>query len=181
MSRITTVSNDNANTEQAELFEGIHASLGTVPNFLRVLANSPTALKAFLGLHAIANEGSLKPQTRERIALALAEKNSCKYCLSAHSAIAQGAGLSREEIDASRDGASADAREAAAIQFALALAEHKGDVSNSELLAVRNAGFNDADIVEIITHTGMNILTNILAKSSRVAIDFPTVELKQAS
>ena len=45
--------------------------------------NGDAALKAFLGLHGIAGEGSLDPQTRERIALALAQQNSCEYCLSA--------------------------------------------------------------------------------------------------
>jgi len=46
---------------------------------------------------------------------------------------------------------------------------------------VRAAGYTDADIVEIITHVGMNILTNILGKASRVEIDFPKVELKLAA
>jgi hypothetical protein len=38
--------------------------------------------------------------------------------------------------------------------------------------------FGKVEIVEIITHVGMNILTNILGKASRVDIDFPKVELK---
>jgi len=46
---------------------------------------------------------------------------------------------------------------------------------------VRNAGYSESDIVEIITHVGMNLLTNILGKASRVDIDFPKVELKKAS
>ncbi len=54
-------------------------------------------------------------------------------------------------------------------------------VEQAELLEVRNAGYSDAEIVEIITHVGMNILTNILGKASRVEIDFPRVELKLAS
>jgi hypothetical protein len=40
-----------------------------VLNFLKVFANSPAALRAFVGLHGIAAEGSLDPQTRDRIAL----------------------------------------------------------------------------------------------------------------
>ncbi|MDD5028744.1 MAG: carboxymuconolactone decarboxylase family protein, partial [Rhodoferax sp.] len=84
MSRITAVSNENANTEQRSLFDAIQGQLGMVPNFLRVFAHSPDALKAFLGLDHIANHGSLDGATRERIALALAQKNQCEYCLSAH-------------------------------------------------------------------------------------------------
>ena len=152
-----------------------------VPNFLKVFANSPAALRAFLGLHGIANEGSLDPQTRERIALAMAEKNACQYCVSAHSAIGRKAGLDNAEIEANRAGTSQDAKAKSAVKFARALADNNGEVTTAELLEVRNAGYSDADIVEIITHVGMNILTNILGKASRVEIDFPTVELQKAS
>jgi uncharacterized peroxidase-related enzyme len=152
-----------------------------VPNFLRVLANSPAALRAFLGLHTIAGEGSLDAQTRERIALTLAQKNACQYCVSAHTAIGRKAGLNGVEIEANRAGGSQDAKAAAAVKFARALAEHHGEVTTAEILEVRNAGYSESDLVEIITHVGMNTLTNVLAKASRVEIDFPQVELKLAS
>lgn len=181
MSRIKSVSYHEANKEQAELYDAITASLGMVPNFLKVFANSPAALKSFLGLHGIANEGSLDPQTRERIALAVAEQNACQYCVSAHTAIGRKAGLDNDEIEANRAGTSQDAKAAAAVKFAQALVEHSGEVTNAELAEVRDAGYSESDIVEIITHVGMNILTNILGKASRVEIDFPTVELNKAA
>ena len=181
MSRINIVTNETATTEQQELFSAINAQLGIVPNFLKVFANSPTALKGFLGLHTIANEGSLNNLTKERIALALAQQNACQYCVSAHTAIGSKAGLSGAEIEANRAGTSQDAKAAVAVKFAKALAEHNGEVTTTELLTVRNAGFSESDIVEIITHVGMNILTNILGKASKVAIDFPNVELYQSN
>jgi len=181
MSRINVVENQQANQEQAELYSVITASLGSVPNFLKVLANSPAALKAFLGLHGISSAGSLDPQTRERIALTLAEQNGCQYCVSAHTAIGRKAGLDNDEIEANRSGTSRDARAEAAVKFARALVEHTGEVTNSELDEIRDAGYSESDIVEIITHVGMNVLTNILAKASRVEIDFPKVELKKAA
>jgi uncharacterized peroxidase-related enzyme len=181
MSRINVVSHEHANAEQKALLDAIQSQLGMVPNFLKVFANSPAALRAFLGLHGIAGEGSLEAQTRERIALALAQQNGCQYCVSAHAAIGRKVGLDAAEIEASRAGTSNDARAAAAVRFAKALAERNGDVGTAELLAVRNAGYGDAEIVEIITHVGMNVLTNILGKASRVEIDFPKVELRLAA
>lgn len=181
MSRINVVERDTADLDQTALFDAIHNQLGMVPNFLKVFANSPVALKAFLGLHEIAGNGSLDPQTRERIALTLAEKNSCQYCLSAHTAIGRKAGLNSAEMDANREGTSQDAKAATAVKFAQALVEHKGEVTNDEIQELRDAGFSESDIVEIITHTGMNFLTNIVAKASRVAIDFPKVELRDSA
>lgn len=181
MARINVVTHETANAEQKALFTAIQSQLGIVPNFLKVFANSPQALKAFLGLHGIANGGSLDPQTRERIALALAQQNACEYCLSAHTVIGRKAGLNGAEIEANRAGTSKDAKAAAAVKFALALVKHTGDVTTAELADVRSANYSDAEIVEIITHVGINILTNILGKASRVDIDFPKVELKLAA
>lgn len=181
MSRINIVSVDAANPEQRALLDAVQSQLGVVPNFLKVFANSPTALRAFLGLFGIAGDGRLEPQTRRRIALALAQQNACEYCLSTHSALAQQDGLSTAEVEASRAGTSQDAKAAAAVKFARALVEHMGEVTTAELLEVREAGYDDAEIVEIITHVGMNILTNILGKASRVEIDFPKVSLTSAA
>ena len=64
MSRINVVETNTATNEQAELLSAIQAKLGMVPNFLKVFANSPSALRAFLGLHSISEEGSLDPKTR---------------------------------------------------------------------------------------------------------------------
>lgn len=181
MSRITTISNEIANAEQLALLDAIKQQLGRVPNFLRIFANSPEALKAFLGLHHIANHGSLDAATRERIAVALAQQNQCEYCLSAHSAIGHQAGLNDAELAINRAGSSQDAKAAVAIKFARSLVEHMGEVTTAELQAMRNAGFSESDIVEVITHVGMNVLTNMLGKASRVDIDFPKVELKLAA
>ena len=181
MSRLTIIDNSNANAEQQALLTAIEGQLGMVPNFLKVFANSPVALRAFLGLHGIASAGSLDAQTRERIALALAQQNGCQYCVSAHTAIGKKSGLSGNEISAARHGTSEDAQAAIAVKFATSLMEKKGDVSAIEIAELRSAGVTDSDIVEIITHVGMNFLTNILGKASKIDIDFPEVALPLAA
>ena len=98
MSRINVITTENANAEQKALLDAIQSQLGMVPNFLKVFANSPAALRAFLGLHGIAGEGNLDARTRERIALALAQQNACQYCVSAHTAIGRKAGLGAADL-----------------------------------------------------------------------------------
>ncbi|MBT5073322.1 MAG: peroxidase-related enzyme [Kordiimonadaceae bacterium] len=181
MSRINTVTPETANLDQKNLLNAIEGQMGMVPNFLGVLAQSPDALKAFLGLHEIAAGGALDPQTRERIALVIAEENACEYCVAAHTAIGRKAGLTTSEIESNRAGSSQDARAAAAVEFARNLNEHKGDLTQAEFEAVRAAGYSDAEIVEIITHVGMNILTNLIGKAVQVEIDFPKIELLKAA
>lgn len=181
MARVTVIDPQTATGEARELLDAVQAGLGMVPNFIRVLANSPAALNAFLGLHAIAGTGLLGPKTRERIALAVAEQNACQYCVSAHTAIGRKAGLDNQEILQNRRGRSSDARAEAALAFARALVEHTGQVSSSEFDAVRAAGHSDGEIIEIITHVAMNIFTNLLGKATQVDIDFPRIDLNQAA
>jgi uncharacterized peroxidase-related enzyme len=181
MSRVAVIDPRSATGEARQLLDAVQASLGVVPNFIRVLANSPAALSAFLGLHGISGSGSLDPQTRERIALSVAEQNACQYCVSAHTAIGRKAGLDNQEMLANRSGRSADAKAEAALTFARALVEHTGQVSKAEFDAVRAAGHSDAEIIEIITHVAMNIFTNLLGKATQVEIDFPRIELNRAA
>jgi uncharacterized peroxidase-related enzyme len=181
MSRVTVIDPRTATGEAKQLLDAVQDALGMVPNFIRVLANSPAALGAFLGLHGIAGAGSLDPQTRERIALTVAEQNACQYCVSAHTAVGRKIGLDNQELLANRAGRSSDPKAEAALIFARALVEHTGQVSKAEFDAVRAAGHSDAEIIEIITHIAMNIFTNLLGKSTQVDIDFPRIELHQAA
>lgn len=181
MSRVTVIDPATATGEAKELLDAVRSSLGIVPNFIRVLANSPAALRGFLGLHQIAGSGSLDAKTRERIALAVAEQNACQYCVSAHTAIGRKSGLDNNEIMENRLGRSGDAKAGAALAFARALVDDLGGVTPAQGDAVRRAGHSDAEIVEIITHVALNILTNMIGKATGIDIDFPHVELRQAA
>ena len=181
MARVAVIDPQTATGEAKQLLDAVQSGLGMVPNFIRVLANSPAALNAFLGIHGIAGTGLLDPMTRERIALAIAEQNACQYCVSAHTAIGRKVGLDNQEMLANRMGRSSDAKAEAALVFARALVEHTGQVSKTEFDAVRAAGHSDGEIVEIITHVAMNIFTNLLGKATQVEIDFPKIDLNKAA
>lgn len=175
MHRIQVVDPKTATGETKGLFDAAQAQLGAIPNFLRVLAHSPKALAGFLNLYGALDAATLDRATRERIALVVAEGNSCAYCLSAHTAIGHNAGLSNEEMLRNRRGSSADAKAAAAVAFAKALNDHTGEVTPAEFRAVRQAGLSDAEIVEIIAVVALNVFTNLIGKSTGIDIDFPTV------
>ncbi|MGD9922916.1 MAG: carboxymuconolactone decarboxylase family protein [Pseudorhodoplanes sp.] len=181
MARVAVIDPQTATGEAKQMLDAVQSGLGMVPNFIRALANSPAALKAFLGIHEIAGAGDLDVKTRERIALAVAEQNACQYCVSAHTAIGRKAGLDNQEMLANRMGRSSDAKAEAALTFARALVEHTGQVSKAEFDAVRAAGHSDGEIVEIITHVAMNIFTNLIGKATQVEIDFPKVEFNRAA
>jgi len=173
MSRIPALDPLNATGQTAELFSAVKAKLGRVPNLMRTLGNSPTALQAYLGLSGTLATGVLSAQVREQLALAIGETNGCDYCLSAHSLLGKGAGLTPDAILDARRLQAADAKTDAILKFATAVVEARGLVSDETLAAVRAAGASDAEIVETVAHVALNILTNYTNHVAQTAIDFP--------
>ena len=182
MSRIPThASIDTAPAAAKPLLEAVNKQLGFVPNLFRVVANSPAALEGYLGMSGALAKGKLPAQTRERVALAVAQINGCNYCLSAHSEMGKSfAKLSEAEIAANRHGGSLDPKADAAVRFAAKVARERGHVSDADVQAVRMAGYDDAQIVEIVQHVALNTWTNYINEVAQTDIDFPVVARKAA-
>lgn len=180
MSRLTIPARDDVPEASKPILDAVHKQLGVVPNMFRLVASSPAALQGFA-----ANNGALAKtldvKTRERIALAIAEVNGCDYCLSAHSYLALNlAKLTPAEIALNRKGASGDTKADAAVQFATKVVRERGHVTDADIKAVRDAGFSDSQIVEIVAVTAENIFTNLLNVVADTDIDFPVVRTTDA-
>ena len=182
MARLPIVPNiEAAPAGSRSRLESIQRQLGTVPNLFRVMANSPETLEGYFGLSAALKKGRLPAQTRERIALAVSEVNGCDYCLSAHTYFGRKlAGLDDAEITASRNGMSNDMEADAAVRFAVAVAQARGHVSAEEVETVKRAGYDDAQVIEIIQHVALTTFTNYLNEAVKTEIDFPVVRARSA-
>lgn len=182
MPRLTTPASIEASPAASQpLLQAVKKQLGVVPNLFRLVGNSPAALEGYLGLNGALAKGALEAATRERIALAVAEINGCSYCLSAHSYLGKNlAKLSDEEIAANRDGRSADAKADAAVGFAVKLVNSRGHVSDADIKTVRDAGYDDAQLIEIVLHVALNTLTNYVNEVAKTEIDFPVVTARAA-
>ena len=179
MSRINAVDRNATTDGTRQTFDAIQKRLGMVPNMMRTMAQSPQVLEGYLGLSGALSRGALSGQLQEQIALAVAEVNACDYCLSAHSALGRGVGLSDEQLDASRAGRASDPKASAALQFARTVVERRGGVSDHDLGRIRAAGFSDAEIAEIIAHVALNVFTNYFNRAAETEIDFPRVSAGQ--
>ena len=183
MSRIATpVSIETSPVASQPLLNAVKQQLGVVPNLFRLVGNSPAALEGYLGLNGALAKGSLDAPTRERIALAIAQINGCGYCLSAHTYLGKNlAKLDDAEIAANRHGKSNEAKADAAVRLAVKIAQERGHVGDADLQAVKAAGYDDAQIVEIVLHVALNTLTNYVNEVAKTEIDFPVVTVSQAA
>jgi len=172
MNRLEAINPDTATGKTKELMDVIQNKYGMVPNLTRTLANAPAALESYLGFGPL-DKGSLPPALREQIALTVAELNGCNYCLAAHTAIGKMVGLSDEQAIDSRRATAGDSKEEAALQFAKAVVEKQGWVTDDDVAKVRGAGYTDEDVTEIVAHVAKNIFTNYFNHVAEIAIDFP--------
>lgn len=177
MNRVPLIDRNDTTPDRKALLDGVHAAFGATPAMFRAVAHSPAALKSMWGSFGALGGGVIAPKLAEQIAVAVADRNACEYCLAAHTALGRKAGASAEEMRAAQAGESADAKTQAALRFALKLVEERGRIGDAELLALRSAGFSDEEAVEIVAHVALNLFTNYVNLAFAVPVDFPGVAL----
>lgn len=176
MARLKALNPDEATGKAKELYNAIQSKFGMVPNMMQTMGSSPAFLESYLNLSGALGNGKLGTKTSELIALAVAESNSCDYCLSAHTYI--GANLVKidaETLEAARSGNSTDPKTDAILKFAKVLVSKRGLLNDADVDTVKGAGVSEGEIGEIIGHVALNTLTNYLNNTAKTEIDFPVV------
>lgn len=176
MSRLQTIDPEATAGKTQELLGVVKAKLGMVPNMTRIMANSPAVLEGYLALSGAVSKGRLSAKHREQIALAIAEANGCDYCLAAHSAVGRMVGLTPDEVSDSRRGEAVDAKADALLHFARQVVDQRGNVSDTDVAAVRAAGFGDDAIAEVVANVALHVFTNYFNLVAATEVDFPKVK-----
>ncbi len=150
-------------------------NIGFTPNMMAIFAQSPIAFNAWATLLGSLSK-ALDVKTRDSIGLAVSELNGCNYCLTVHSFTAEHmAKLPADEIILARKGRATDPKRDAAVQFARKVIETRGQVIDADVKDVRDAGYTDANIMEIIALVAMYSLTNFFNNVFDPERDFPAV------
>jgi alkylhydroperoxidase family enzyme len=83
--------------------------------------------------------------------------------------------LDDAEIAANRAGTSIDPKADAAVRFAAKVVRARGHVADEDVRAVKLAGYDDAQVIEIVQHVALNTWTNYINEVAQTVIDFPAV------
>ena len=181
MPRIAPIEAARADADVQAALSAVKVKLGMVPNLFLTLAQSPAVLSGYLALLDALGKGILTAPQRSIIALAVAQANECTYCLSAHTLMGKGAGLSADAIRDARRGKAENAIDNAVAAFARRVVEARGQISDADLAAARSTGLGDAHIVEIVANVAINVLTNYTNNVAQTDIDFPKIDLRPAA
>ena len=175
MSKIKKISPEIASEAAKLTMEMVSKKLGRVPNMYQVMANSPAVLEAYVKFNGALSTGTLGSKMAELIALATAESNTCSYCLSAHSFLGSKVGLSDEQMLEGRMFHSEDEKMNLGLMFSKKILERPKDISSSDIEPLRNAGYSDGEILEIVANVIRNIFTNYINIISETEVDWPII------
>jgi len=174
MARIAALTPDQVPAESKQTLDTFTKNLGFTPNMMTAFAHSPIAFNAWAALRTSLNK-ALDLKTRECISLIVSEVNGCNYCLGVHTYGAAHAKMSSDDVILARKGHASDPKRDAAVQFAHKVIERRGQVSDEDLKAAREAGYTDANIIEIVTLVALYSLTNFFNNVFDLEKDFPAV------
>lgn len=175
--RVSLPTAANAPAGSTAALAQIQGAFGATPNMFRAVANSPAALQSMWAAFGALGNGVIPAQLGEKIAVAVADRNRCEYCLAAHTALGRKAGASADEMAAAQAGRATDPKTAAALGFALKLVNERGQVADADVAQLRAVGFSEEEIVEIVAHVALNLFTNYINVALNVPVDFPGVKL----
>ena len=174
MPRAKALMPEQVPADSKSILDAFTKNIGFTPNMMATFSQSPIAFNAWATFRSSLNK-ALDMKTREAISLIVSEVNGCNYCLAVHTYAANMAKLPADEIILARKGHSSDPKRDAAVQFARKVIEARGQVNDADVKAVRDAGYTDANVMEIVALVAMYSLTNFFNNVFDPEKDFPAV------
>ena len=157
------------------IFDNLQKGLGFVPNLYAYFAKNETALGDYLTLQN--RKSTLKAKEREVVNLVTSQINGCRYCQSAHTALGKMNGFTDEQILEIRKGTAAfDTKLDALVKFTASAVENRGRATEESKNAFFAAGYDEANMIDVIIVVGDKIISNYLHNLTEFEIDFPIAE-----
>lgn len=152
-------------------FDICQEKLGMVPNVLRAHAFDIAKLDAFTTLYndLMFGDSALSKLEREMIAVVVSATNRCFYCLTAHGAAVRdlsGDPKLGEMLVMNWRVAPLDVRQSAMLGFAEKVTLASAQVSEGDRQGLRDHGFGDRDIWDIINVAAFYNMSNRVASAT---------------
>ena len=184
MSQFPVQTIESAPEASKATLEATQKAYGFLPNLFGVMANSPALVEAYASLSKIFGKSSFSPTEQQIVLLATSELNGCTYCMAAHSVVAQMSKVPADVIEALRAGQPlADSKLEALRQLTVAIVETRGWPSEDVVKAFHDAGYSEAQYLEVVLGIGLKTLSNYTNHAASTPLDanFKAAEWSKAA
>jgi uncharacterized peroxidase-related enzyme len=163
---------ETAPEESREILSQVQKKFGFVPNLMGVLANAPSALRAYLSLGNLFAESSLTPIEQQVVLLTVSAVNGCDYCVAAHSAMARMQKVPGNIVAALREERKLEDQRLEALRMLAAeIVAKRGWPSADTVQLFLEAGFSEPQVLEVILGVTMKTLSNYTNHISATPVD----------
>jgi len=159
--------------ETQAYFDKCEEKLGLVPNVLRAYAFDEAKLRKFTDFYneVMLADSDLSKLEREMIAVVVSAANRCHYCVVAHGAsvrVLSGDAALGDTLAVNYRAAGLSSRHRAMLDHAWTLTVRPHDCGPAAEQALRDAGFADRAIWDIVAVTAFFNMTNRVASATKM-------------
>ncbi len=167
MAHIPPVTVSEAGDELRPLYEMTEKALGVIPELVQVLGNRPDLLEQTMSLQGeMRNSEGLPQPLKEKLALVVSAANSNSYCIRAHLELLGNLGVDKtvgKQLVNDHRRADVPEKEKILFDFAKKLTAAPFEVKGADVDALRESGWDDAEILETVYITSLMNHVNRLA------------------
>lgn len=175
MPRVPVHTVDSAPDAAKDNLRALTERVGKTLNIFGEMAHAPVVLDSYVQLeHRLSADSTLDQRTRAALHLTVANVNGCDYCQAAYTSQAKASGFTDEDAIAIRAGAiDGDPPLQAAVAVARQIAADKGYVDDTTWTAAVDAGWSDAQLLEVFVEVVRTIFTNYFNHLVGTELDLP--------
>lgn len=153
---------------------GLRDAFGFVPNIAGAMSTSPVLIRCLAALFQNVHGGSFSEPQIQVLLLTNAVTNASEWAVGFHTFLAIQQGVPAADVEAIRRGAlPAEPKSAALSQLARGLIETRGRLSEDSKDAFLRAGFEEAELLEVIAVVAASTITNYTGSVTRPALEPP--------
>ncbi len=153
MAWIEVINETDAQGELAKIYTQLSEQRGKVANILKIHSLNPESMHhhAELYMHLLFGKSGLSRWEREAIAIVVSAANDCSYCVNHH---AEALGRYEKNMETVRgmlvnfDFSQFKPRQAALLNYAKQLTQAPSSNNEKSIIALRESGISDADILD---------------------------------
>lgn len=171
---------DEAPDASRDVMNSLEGEYGFLPNLYRVLAHSPSALRAYAALNKLVHDTALSPAEQQVVLLAASREHRSDYSIAMHSSSARGAGIDEEELDALRESYSIpdNERHEALRRFTQRVILRRGRLEDDDIDMFLAAGFEPRHVIDVILAVTMKNLSDYTDHVADIPIDDKYEEMR---
>jgi len=173
MNILRPLDREQAPDASRDVMNSLENDLGQLPNLYRVLAHSPSALRAYAALNKMLKDSGLTEEEQQVVLLTASRENRCEYCMAAHSSGARAAGLDEDALESLREGEHIhnDDRLEALRQFTQRVVAKRGRLEDEDVDVFLAAGFNEGNVLDVMLGVAMKTLSNYTNHIAETPLD----------